>query len=152
MSHDCHFEKEGKKPTHDDCRACHLYTDSSVYSDDVSIKYWERLASYMQSETKLGIEKLMQSDQMAHLYHSLSTRSHMMSQQMMMLAEVFGVKIDLVPTIHTAFALGYVLANTPPLEPLTWVMLNDLMEKEGTIGEVEKFLKGLNDGNLEEGT
>ena len=146
MPHECHFDAEGKNPTDEDCRACENYNDTTLYSEDVSRKYWEMLSEYVkEGQVQDGIEKLMQSDQIAHLFCSLGYRSHLMSPQMQMFVKMFGQKVDLISCMQTAFALGFMLAMKGMPETLTWDMLNGEEEQGNVIGDVEKFLKEAGD-------
>ena len=143
MAHECHFDKEGKNPTNDDCRACEFYEDTGVYSEDVSAKFWDILTGYLaDNEGKDGIEKVMQSDQISHLFCTVSTRSHLLSGQMQLFVQMFGQRVDLIPTMQTAFAFGYIFAKLGEPKVPTYNLLNEIKEQEGTIGAVEKFLKG----------
>ena len=151
MAHDCHiFNTENRMPTPDECRACEQYETSSVYSEDSAQKYWDLLGTYIKGQKIEGeLEKMMQSDQIAHVFNSISIRSHLMSVQMQMMQALTYQKVDLVPTIQTAFAIGYMLATIglPEDEVLSWVMLE--AEEKGVAGEVEDFLKGLKEGTNE---
>lgn len=136
-------DNEGREPTREDCGQCDRMKDSNTGAYYRSFELYNQLMEFAKTPQGAELNDLLKSEQFNDLLVSVRAMCMFLDSQLTAL-RMAGLELNLVMPMANIFAFGYMMGKSGDLPELTFKGDADGNE---LAGEIENYLKGLDDGD-----